>query len=329
MWCWRVGLASVAIMISTYPVSAASNRQMSYEPIRPLEQEVGLPIGQVRLGQALFHDPLLSSSGQVSCASCHDIRQGGGAIAAPYMKKLPNGEIAKVSVPTIFGVGLNFRHRWDGSGRNLADQVDGPLSNAGMMGSNWPDVIRYLKKTNQYKDLFRSAFEDGAITEQNARQALIVYQRFLTPINSPFDQYLYGNKEAISLEAIEGYRLFKRYGCASCHQGRNVGGNMFQKLGVVEPYYSSSNNRGYEAVDLGLYHQTGKEQDRHVYKVPTLRNIVLTAPYLHDGSVETLDKVVDIMAKHQLGRVLSSHDRNCIVAFLQTLTGEIGPLSAP
>jgi cytochrome c peroxidase len=190
------------------------------------------------------------------------------------------------------------------------------------MGSTWPEIIGKVKATPEYIQAFQNIYNNPP-DKQNIKDAIAVFERSQVPVDSPFDLYLKGDKNAIGEEAKEGYALFKNLGCAACHQGQNVGGNMFQKFGIIEDYF---HDRGHVIEkDYGRYNVTHHEEDRYVFKVPSLRNVALTAPYFHDGSAGTLDQAVDVMAKYQLGRTLSSTERSQLVAFLKTLTGKIPP----
>lgn len=158
------------------------------------------------------------------------------------------------------------------------------------------------------------------MTQANIRSALADYERTLLSSNSRFDQYLAGNTEILTLEEKYGYQRFQDYGCIACHQGVNIGGNMFQKFGVLGDYFKARGNP--TVADLGRFNVTGEEDDRNVFKVPSLRNVAVTAPYFHDGSEPTLEGAVAIMFKYQLGRIPSEEDKTLIVKFLKTLTGE-------
>lgn len=191
------------------------------------------------------------------------------------------------------------------------------------MGSDWNRVVATLAAEPVYRKAFAASFPDG-VTRANVEIAIATYERTLITPNSRFDRYLRGDMEALSAREKAGYANFKKFGCAACHQGVNVGGNMYQKLGVMGDYFR---DRGHPIqADLGLYLVTGKEKDRHVFKVPGLRNVALTAPYFHDGYARTLEAAVDIMFRYQLGRVATADDQESIVAFLRTLTGELEPL---
>ncbi len=205
--------------------------------------------------------------------------------------------------------------------KTLEDQVSGPIENPKEMDNKWLNVTKTLRADKKYNQLFKDAYEDG-LTAANVRHAIAEFERSLTLTNSRFDQFLRGDKDAISEEEKQGYKLFKEYGCVACHQGAGVGGNMFQKFGVMgnEDYFKGRGS-AITAEDFGRYNQTKKEYDKFVYKVPSLRMVTLTAPYFHDGDVETLKEAIQLMAEYQLGRVLPEKDVLLIEAFLHTLVG--------
>lgn len=291
----------------------------SNEPIQPVTSIKGLDHGRAKLGQKLFHDPRLSKNDKLSCSSCHDIANS-GALNAPYPIQGVSGKNLLINVPTIWGSALNLAQFWDGRAATLEEQINGPILNPDEMGNTWPDIIAKLKTIPEYADAFREVYKSPP-TEKNIKDAIANYERTLIPINSPFDQYLTGKKLAISADAKAGYKLFKDLGCSSCHQGENVGGNMFQKFGIVGDYFKDRGNLTQE--DNGRFNVTHREEDRYVFKVPSLRNVNKTAPYFHDGTAKTLEEAVDIMAKYQLGRTLSADERHKLVEFLKTLTGTL------
>lgn len=186
------------------------------------------------------------------------------------------------------------------------------------MGSSWPEILAKLEKDKTLVNDFKAVFGKPLAAEQVASVIAEFQRSLITP--SRFDRYLRGDKKAITDNELLGYKKFKSYGCVACHQGVNVGGNMFQKFGVMSDYFDGADAPG--KVDLGRFNVTGREVDKHVFKVPSLRNIALTAPYFHNGTVDTLPEAVDVMFKFQLGRPASENDKALIVAFLRSLTGE-------
>ena len=224
----------------------------------------------------------------------------------------------------MFNAGFNFKQFWDGRAKTLDAQIDGPVQSPIEMGNLWPEVVAKLYQDHGYPAEFAAIYPDG-ISRKNIKNAIAEFVRSLITPNSRFDQWLKGDDNALSPLEKEGYALFKDYGCVSCHQGVNVGGNMFQVFGVLNDYFKKRGD--ITDADLGLYNITGNEEDRHSFKVPSLRMAAHTAPYLHDGTAETLRDAVDAMFEFQLGREAPDEDKDAIVAFIKTLAGESEELS--
>lgn len=220
----------------------------------------------------------------------------------------------------MFNSGLNPFQFWDGRAPSLEAQVSDPVHHPLEMDSSWPEVIGKLEKEPGIKKMFNQFYSDG-INAVNIAKAIAAFERRLITVSSPFDRYLYGKADAISEKAKSGYQLFKNMGCVSCHQGQNLGGNLFQYFGVMDNYFQDRGN--IKKADYGRYNVTGKEEDRFKFKVPSLRNIALTAPYFHDASAETLGDAIRVMARYQLGRPITESQVDQIEAFLLTLTGEV------
>ena len=288
------------------------------EPIKPIPTKLELNHNKVQLGKKLFHDPQLSKDGTISCATCHDLDRG-GVDRLPVSLGVGKNKVP-VNSPTVFNSGFQFKQFWNGRVNTLEEQVDGPISTPGEMGGlSWDDVVTRLKQSDKYKSEFKKIYPDG-ITPDNIRNAIAVFERSLYTPNASFDRYLRGDKDAITAKEKQGYELFKAYGCVTCHQGMLLGGNMFQTFGVMGDYFG---DRGKIIKDdFGRYNVTGNERDRHVFKVPTLRNIVLTSPYFHDGSAKNLSQAIKVMGKYQLGVDIPQEDVDLIIEFLKTLTGE-------
>lgn len=286
-------------------------------PFAPLPDLPDFDPRKVRLGEQLFHDPRLSADNTVSCASCHDLNQGGvDGLEKPVGI---DGQKGHVNTPTVFNSTYNFSQFWDGRASDLKEQAAGPVHNPIEMASNWDQVTAKLGDDPAIKAAFRDLYEDG-MTGANIVDAIATFERTLVTMDSPFDRFLRGDETAISAEARQGYELFQSYGCASCHQGLNVGGNMYQTMGAMGDYFGDRGDM--DDSDQGRFHVTGKEQDRHVFKVPSLRMVASTAPYFHDGQAKTLEQAVELMAKYQLGRDIAPADLRPIVAFLRSLAGE-------
>ncbi|MGL4622774.1 cytochrome-c peroxidase [Chroococcidiopsis sp.] len=287
------------------------------EPIQPIPLQISLDRGKVALGEQLFHDRRLSSDNRISCLSCHALNRGGADNKAFSIGV--NGAVGNVNTPTVYNSAFNAYLNWNGKFSTLEDFTTAVIQNPRAMGIQWQVLLPKLQRVPDYVRAFNQNYPDG-LTATNVVDAIATYLRSLYTPNSRFDRYLRGDKSAISATEKEGYRLFQTYGCVSCHQGMNVGGNLFQKFGIMGDYFR---DRGKIAkVDLGRYNVTQDEADMFVFRVPSLRNVALTAPYFHDGSVQTLEQAINIMAKYQLGRSLSARDTQFIVQFLRTLTGE-------
>jgi len=287
------------------------------QPIQPIPMQVMPDRVKVQLGEMLFHDPQLSSDNTISCASCHDLKQGGTDRLRVSIGV--NGALGTINAPTVFNCRFNDSQFWDGRVETLEEQIDSPIQARTEMASTWPEVIRKLRQSSEYSSRFKAVYDDG-ITQDNIKDAIATFERSLITPNSRFDRFLNGDGNAITAEEKEGYRRFRTYGCVACHQGVNVGGNMFHDLGVFGDYFKDRGN--ITQADFGRYNVTGEERDRYVFKVPSLRNVVLTAPYFHDGSATTLKEAVQTMGKYQLGRELSDEDTTLIIRFLVTLTGK-------
>ncbi|MBI3418233.1 MAG: cytochrome-c peroxidase [Verrucomicrobia bacterium] len=287
------------------------------EPIRPIPLTVKLDARKVALGNRLFHEPMLSKDNTVSCATCHELSKGGTDQRARSVGI--KGAEGPINAPTVFNCALNFKQFWDGRAETLEEQVEGPTQAPAEMGATWEDMLAKLQRSSDYATAFKAIYLDG-VQRKNVKDAIAEFERSLITPNARFDQYLRGDDKALTDDEKEGYRKFKGYGCISCHQGVNVGGNMFQPLGVMGDYFGDRGN--VTKTDLGRFNVTGDEDDKYKFKVASLRNIALTGPYFHDGSAKTLEEAVTVMAKYQLGRALPPKDLEQVVMFLKSLTGE-------
>ena len=283
---------------------------MAKEPITPIPLEISVDIKKVNLGKELFFDTILSKDNTISCHSCHLLDQGGDDNL--QFSVGINGKIGNINAPTILNSTFNFVQFWDGRAKNLQEQAMAPITNPIEMGHSFEELIKKLEKSS-YKQKFDSIYKDG-ITSFNLTDAIAEYEKTLITPNAPFDRYLRGEKNAISDETKQGYELFKNQGCIACHHGVNVGGNLYAKFGVISQLQSSSQGR---------YEVTKNELDKYYFKVPTLRNIEFTAPYLHDGRIDNLEDTVKFMAHYQLGKSLSEEDVDKIVLFLKSLSAKI------
>jgi cytochrome c peroxidase len=305
-------------------VSEPRQVSLGREPLQTLPDRPTLDLRLVTLGRKLFDERRLSSDDSVACASCHDLKHGGDD-GRPRSIGI-RGHFGAVNAPSVFNAGLNFVLFWDGRAKTLEEQIDGPVTHPDEMGSTWSDVVSKLGRDPEYQKSFSSAFPDG-ITAENVRRSIAAYERTLLTHRSPFDRWLGGETAALSPAQKAGYELFKAVGCIACHQGRNVGGNMFQRFGVLGDYFKDRGN--VSQADYGRFNVTKLETDRYVFRVPSLRNVEHTAPYFHDGSANTLTQAVQIMAKYQLGRSLSDEQVGSLVEFLKSLSGELPDTVSP
>jgi cytochrome c peroxidase len=291
--------------------------------VLPIPLDVPYDRPRAALGERLFRDPLLSHDGQVRCASCHDLAQHGGADGLVH-SALPGRPAGPINVPTVFNVALNFRWSWSGHWEHMSDQIDAAMEAPHAMATSVDDALPRLEAT--YAHDFAAVYPEG-LTADTVRDALGEYLHSLTTPNARFDQFLRGRTEALTDDEQRGWTLFREIGCVSCHQGMNVGGNLFQRFGVVDDYIGA--RREPTPADLGRARFTHLDADRLVFRVPSLRNVALTAPYFHDGSAPTLERAVQVMAHYQLGRRLPDDDVRLLVAFLGSLTGELPAAQAP
>lgn len=298
------------------PDAARNTYDVMNRPITPIPLTVEVNQKKVLLGERLYNDTRLSRDNTISCASCHDLKMGGTDQVRTSTGI--EGAIGPINSPTTFNSGLFFSQFWDGRAKDLAEQAAGPVNNPKEMGSSWPEVISKLSEDSSYTQAFGEIYPEG-IQPDTICDAIAEYEKSLITPNSRFDRFLRGDNQALSANEKEGWRLFKEFGCISCHQGVALGGNMYQTLGVMEDYFS---HRPITHVDCGRLNVTGEGWDRYKFKVPTLRNIEKTYPYLHDGSAKTLEEVLQVMWKSQLGRSISGEESTKIVEFLKTLTGE-------
>lgn len=286
---------------------------------------------RVHLGRQLFHDPRLSKDLTVSCASCHDLRFGG--IDRTERAVGIFCQVGPVNTPTVFNSALGIAQFWDGRAKDLAEQASGPPQAAGEMGSNFPEIVARLRDDAGVVRAFAQAFPgagEGAelVTTERVLEAIATFEVTLLTPGSRFDRWLEGDRDALTEQERRGYARFKQVGCAQCHYGAAVGGKTFQKLGQKRDFFGA---RQLNHADLGRYNVTKDERDRHAFKVPSLRNVALTGPYFHDGSIGTLEDAVRAMANYQLGVELAPAEVDDLVAFLRTLTGtyEGRPLAGP
>ena len=300
------------------PSPEVTNLPFASQPISPIpEISPNLNIKKAALGNLLFHETSLSQDNTVACAGCHQLARGG--VDGTQFSVGVKGQVSTINTPTVFNSVFNFRQFWDGRAKSLHEQIADSIHNSVGMASSWTEVIVKLKQDSAYVTAFAKNYSNG-ITSENVSDALAAFLDTLITPNSRFDHYLKGDPNVLTPYELSGYALFTSYGCIACHQGINIGGNMYEKLGIMGDYFKDRGNL--TQADQGRYALTKNPEDMHVFKVPSLRNIALTAPYLHDGMAQTLHEAVSIMGKYQRGILLPHDDVSRMVAFLHTLTGE-------
>lgn len=292
-------------------------QQYINEPLQPVAKPRHLNKEKAALGRRLFLDKRLSPGGDISCDSCHQLSDGG----VDRRSHPVDGDrsLGLINTPTIYNSANNFRWYWDGRATTLEQQVNESLTSVTEMGAQWNELLNTLTFIPEYQSAFKQLYQSSEIRKRDVINVLVEFERSLITPGASFDRFLHGDEDALSVEQRKGYQLFKAYGCIACHQGGNVGGNMFQLFGVMGDYFAD--RQLLSAVDLGRFNVTGKEDDKHRFRVPSLRNVALTAPYFHDGSAETLEQAVMVMAAYQLGRPIPLDDARLIVQFLHSLNG--------
>jgi cytochrome c peroxidase len=293
------------------------------EPVQPLPDSIPVDPRKVTLGMQLFHDPRLSSDNTVSCASCHSLSAGG--VDGRKTSLGVGGKIGPINAPTVFNAVLNHTQFWDGRAATLQDQAGGPPFNPIEMAStSWAQIIGKLQKDRSFTEAFREVYPEG-YSGANITDSIAEFEKtLLTP--SRFDAYLRGDKTALTREELQGYALFKANRCVTCHVGQNLGGQSFERMGLKGDYFRDRGD-SLTAADEGRGNVTQDAYDRYRFKVPTLRNVEMTAPYFHDGSTADLHQAVRTMLKYQVGKALPDADVDALVAFLKSLTGTYVPLT--
>ena len=289
------------------------------EPVRPIGKEVNVDEAKAALGFALFHDPRLSVDNTVSCATCHALETAG--VDNHQYSHGVNDQLGGVNAPTVYNAVYNFVQFWDGRAKTLADQAAGPpLNPVEMASTSFDEIIAKLDADKAFRKEFLAVYPDG-ITEANITNAIEEFERTLITPDSRFDKWLRGDDSAITADELAGYELFKKYDCATCHVGPNLGGQSYELMGLRRHYFA---DRGLELTheDNGRFKETQLERDRHRFKVPGLRNVEHTWPYYHDGTRETLEDAVRDMGTYQSGVDLTDTEVAQITSFLKTLTGE-------
>ena len=298
-----------ALLVLSGSVAAAERN----EPVQPIVPPGNINLGMVELGKKLFFDTRLSRSGFMSSNSCHNLSMGGtDNIPTSVGDRWQQGPI---NSPTVLNSSLSVAQFWDGRAADLKEQAGGPIANPGEMAFSHTLAVDVLSSIPGYVMEFRQVFGNTPIGIDAVTTAIAEFEKTLVTPNSPFDQWLLGDDDALSAKELAGYELFKNSGCIACHNGPALGGTSFQKMGVMAPYEARVPAEGRSAV-------TGRDADRFNFKVPTLRNVELTYPYFHDGAANTLTEAVDIMGRLQLGKTFTPEENAQVVAFLKSLTGD-------
>jgi cytochrome c peroxidase len=298
------------------PFSTAEAPAASDHALAPLPRQLTLDAAKVELGKQLFHDVRISGDQKLACIDCHAFERGGARAEA--RSNFEGRKPVAVNIPSVFNSAFSFRFGWAGNLEDIGQQLDAAMESSAMMAGTWDEATLRLVEDPAIRKAFDGLYADG-LTPPNLREAVALYSLSLITPNSRFDRYLRGEL-ALGPDEQRGYDLFRGYGCIGCHQGINIGGNLLQRFGVMRDYFAGRTHL--TPADQGLFAKTGLEADRHVFRVPSLRNVALTAPYFHDGSSATLEDAVTIMASYQLDRDLNAEQAAQIAAFLRTLTGE-------
>jgi cytochrome c peroxidase len=283
-----------------------------------------LSLERVYLGKTLYFDNRLSKDNTQSCNTCHNIDTYG--VDNEPTSKGNDGERGTRNSPTTFNAAFHATQFWDGREPDVEAQAGGPILNPVEMAM--PDeasVVKRLKAIESYRNDFAAAFsyDKDPITYENLKLAIGAYERTLVT-TSKFDDYLAGDKNALNNQEKQGLQTFITGGCITCHRGNVLGGELFQKFGLMQPYWELTKSK---VIDNGKYELTKNEADKYVFKVPGLRNIAKTYPYFHDGSVMSLKEATDIMGKTQLNKNFTDKELDNLVAFMKSLTGEISDIS--
>ncbi|MDD4881658.1 MAG: cytochrome c peroxidase [Gallionellaceae bacterium] len=322
-----------AIGLLTAAQSAFAADWQALPSTAPAPRDNPTTAAKVALGSKLFLDPRLSATGTVSCNSCHNVMAGGDDNRPVAMGIL--GKTGGRSAPTVWNSAFNATQFWDGRAATLEDQAKGPVVADVEMGMHSLDeVVARLAQIPGYQAEFKQVFGGAQpITADNMAKAIAAYERTLITPNSPYDRYVKGDKKALTAQQQRGMQKFAEVGCVACHSGPAFNGQNGASAGAFMKFPAMTDS-DYVAkykltADPGHYNVSKREDDRNTWKVPTLRNVALTAPYFHNGAVPSLDEAVRVMAKTQLGADLNEADSKDIVAFLDALTGEFPTQKMP
>lgn len=318
------------ISIATMLVALAASANAQWEALpekAPVPADNPMTAEKVELGKMLYFDPRLSSNGTVSCFTCHNVMEGGDDHRPTSIGV--HGQAGGRNAPTVWNAAFLSTQFWDGRAATLEDQAKGPPANPIEMGmANLDATIDRIKNITGYQKYFEQAFgSPSSVNIDNAAKAIASYERTLITPNSAFDRYVNGDKLAMNAKQVRGMETFASTGCIACHSGANFSGPTLPAgTGFFQLFPTHTNNTyvtTYKLMDdVGRMSVTHDPKDKNLWRVPTLRNLVYTAPYMHNGMVKTMDEAVSVMAKTQLDKELSKDQVSDIVAFLEALTGE-------
>lgn len=295
-----------------------------HEPVCPIPDQIAFDAGKAALGEAMFNDTRLSLDGTISCATCHVLEIGGADYPNERVSEGIDGLTGNVNAPTVFNSFYQIRQFWNGRAADLSEQAAGPMTNPVEMGDQTLEqVVERLSKDRALVAQFKTLYPEEGLTANTLTACIAEFEKSLITPGSRFDKYLLGDEHAISDMEEDGYEEFKENACATCHTGVLLGGKSFEHLDVFGNYFADRTpDIPFTSDDEGLKGFTGNAADLYKFKVPTLRNVEMTAPYFHDGSVATLEEAVMKMAKYELGKTLDAEDVAEIAAFMRSLTGQ-------
>ncbi|MGN0864611.1 MAG: cytochrome c peroxidase [Akkermansia sp.] len=312
-------------------VFATEQAQTAITPIEPAAEPTdAVAAAKIQLGHLLFNDPRLSTNNRVACASCHTLTKG-GTDNLPKSEGVPGADgkpqLGGVNAPTVFNAEKRIRQFWDGRAADLKEQAGGPPLNPVEMGyehpEDWAKIAAKLQQDPELVALFGYVYPQGGITGDTITDAIAAYEKTLVTPDSAFDRYLKGDAEALTPQQKAGYEAFRSHGCITCHSGSTMGGASFEYINTFADLREAAAPASYEESAYGLFDFTKKEQHRDMFRVPTLRNVALTKPYFHTGSVQSLEEAVRIMFKTQCDRSVSAETVQAVAAFLEAQTGKL------
>ncbi len=321
-----------AVLILTSAVTYANNWQALPTQAPEPANNPSTP-AKVELGKMLFFDPRLSSTGTISCFSCHNVMEGGDDHRSTSLGV--HGQLGGRNSPTVWNAAFLSVQFWDGRAPTLEAQAKGPIANPIEMGMKEGLAVERINRIPGYESKFTEAFgANSSISDDTIAMAIAAYERTLITPNSAYDQFVKGNKKALNAQQQRGMQTFADTGCTACHSGPNFSGPSLPMGTGFMMKFPSYPDSPYVAQyhlldDGGKAAQTGKIEDQNMWRVPTLRNLTYTAPYLHNGMVKSLPETVRVMASTQLNKTLTDAQVGDIVAFLEGLTGEFPEQTMP